>query len=38
MGKITTHHKGDMLFESKIGSHSIAIDVPSAMGGSEAVA
>jgi putative redox protein len=35
MGKITTYHKGDMLFESKIGNHSIVIDVPDSMGGSD---
>lgn len=34
MGKITTFYKGDMLFESKLGSHSLLIDVPAAMGGS----
>jgi len=35
MGKITTYHKGDMLFESEIGNHSIVIDVPDSMGGSD---
>jgi uncharacterized OsmC-like protein len=34
MAKITTYYKGDMLFESKIGDHSITIDVPESMGGS----
>lgn len=35
MGKVTTFYKGDMLFESKLGTHSILIDVPSVMGGSD---
>ncbi|MBN1878351.1 MAG: OsmC family protein [Anaerolineae bacterium] len=35
MAKITTHYKGDMLFESKIGKHSVIIDVPESMGGSD---
>lgn len=35
MGKITTYYKGDMLFESKLGNHSILIDVPATMGGSD---
>ena len=35
MGKITTVYKGDMLFESKIGNHSVIIDVPDVMGGSD---
>jgi uncharacterized OsmC-like protein len=35
MAKITTHYKGDMLFESQIGDHSILIDVPESMGGSD---
>lgn len=35
MGKLTTYYKGDMLFESKVGNHSILIDVPPAMGGSD---
>ncbi|MBK8047581.1 MAG: OsmC family protein [Anaerolineales bacterium] len=35
MGKITTFYKGDMLFESKLGNHSILIDVPANMGGSD---
>ena len=35
MAKITTHHKGDMLFESKVGNHTISIDVPPSMGGSD---
>lgn len=35
MATITTHYKGDMLFESKIGKHSVTIDVPAAMGGSD---
>lgn len=35
MAKITTLYKGDMLFESKIGKHSVTIDVPEGMGGSD---
>lgn len=35
MAKITTFYKGDMLFESKIGKHSVIIDVPDSMGGSD---
>jgi len=35
VAKITTDYKGDMLFESKIGNHSIIIDVPPDMGGTD---
>lgn len=35
MGKITTYYKGAMLFESKLGNHSVVIDVPATMGGSD---
>jgi len=35
MAKITTVYKGDMLFESKIGNHSLIIDVPDSMGGTD---
>jgi putative redox protein len=35
MAKITTDYKGDMLFESKIGNHSLVIDVPASMGGTD---
>ena len=35
MAKITTFYKGDMLFESKIGNHSLVIDVPDSMGGTD---
>lgn len=35
MAKITTYYKGDMLFESKLGAHSIIIDVPASMGGKD---
>jgi len=35
MAKITTSYKGDMLFESKMGNHSLVIDVPAGMGGSD---
>jgi uncharacterized OsmC-like protein len=35
MTKLTTYYKGDMLFESEIGRHSLTIDVPAGMGGSD---
>lgn len=35
MATITTVYKGDMLFESKIGNHSLIIDVPDSMGGTD---
>jgi len=35
MAKVTTHHKGDMLFETGLGSHTLQIDVPASMGGSD---
>ena len=35
MGKISTYYKGEMLFESKMGNHSVTIDVPPTMGGSD---
>ena len=35
MAKLTTYYKGDMLFESKIGAHSVVIDVPAGMGGKD---
>ena len=35
MAKITTYYKGDMLFESKLGNHSVIIDVPAGMGGQD---
>lgn len=35
MATITTYYKGDMLFESKLGKHSILVDVPATMGGSD---
>ena len=35
MATITTHYKGNMLFESQIGKHSITIDVPAGMGGND---
>ncbi len=28
MGKVTSYHKGDMLFETKVGNHIVASDVP----------
>jgi uncharacterized OsmC-like protein len=35
MAKITTYYQGKMLFESKIGNHTVTIDVPASMGGSD---
>ncbi|NDJ60314.1 MAG: OsmC family protein [Chloroflexi bacterium] len=35
MGKITTVYKGDMLFETTMGSHTLLVDVPESMGGSD---
>ena len=35
MATITTTYKGDMLFESKVGKHTVQIDVPADMGGSD---
>ncbi len=35
MEKITTKYAGDMLFETKVGNHTIQIDVPESMGGSD---
>lgn len=35
MAKITTYYKGDMLFESRLGDHSIVVDVPPSMGGKD---
>ena len=35
MGVISTYYKGDMLFESEMGSHTLTIDVPPAMGGND---
>ena len=35
MAKISTTYKGDMLFESKLGAHSVIIDVPAGMGGKD---
>ena len=35
MAKITTYYKGDMLFESKLGNHSVIVDVPAGMGGQD---
>ncbi len=35
MATITTHYKGDMLFETVIGKHKMVIDVPAEMGGSD---
>lgn len=35
MATIRTHHKGDMLFETKLGRHMLQVDVPPDMGGSD---
>ena len=35
MGKITTTYKGDMLFESKMGNHTLLIAGPAIMGGKD---
>jgi uncharacterized OsmC-like protein len=35
MAKITTIYKGDMLFESQLGAHSVIVDVPASMGGKD---
>ena len=35
MASIVTYYKGDMLFESRIGRHSVVIDVPAGMGGQD---
>lgn len=35
MNVITTQHKGDMLFETQLGSHMLEIDVPESMGGKD---
>jgi len=35
MDVITTYHKGDMLFETQLGSHTLEIDVPESMGGKD---
>lgn len=33
MATITTYYKGNMLFESKVGNHTLSIDVPEDVGG-----
>lgn len=35
MSTITTTYQGDMLFQSTVGNHTITIDVPDSMGGTE---
>ena len=35
MATITTYHKGDMLFETELGTHTLQVDVPASMGGSD---
>jgi putative redox protein len=35
MATQTTYYRGSMLFESELGSHTLKIDVPPAMGGSD---
>ncbi|MBK8988506.1 MAG: OsmC family protein [Chloroflexi bacterium] len=35
MATITTHYRGDMVFETIIGNHKLLIDVPKEMGGQD---
>ncbi len=35
MATITTRYRGNMLFESKLGNHTLTIDVPPVMGGKD---
>jgi uncharacterized OsmC-like protein len=35
MGKVRTEYKGDMLFESQLGKHTIKVDVPASWGGQD---
>lgn len=35
MSTITTQYQGDMLFETQLGTHTVQIDVPAGMGGSD---
>jgi uncharacterized OsmC-like protein len=35
MNTISTYHKGDMLFETQLGTHHVLIDVPPSMGGTD---
>ncbi len=35
MGTITAKYKGDMLFETNLGSHTCQVDVPASMGGKD---
>ncbi len=35
MSKITTAYKGNMLFESTLGNHSVVIDMPTGLGGKD---
>lgn len=35
MATISTSHKGDMLFETRLGRHNVLIDVPPSMGGTD---
>lgn len=35
MSKITSYYRGGTLFESKLGDHSLLIDMPSSMGGKD---
>ena len=37
MTRITTSYKGDMLFQTKIGNHTLLTDVPAGMGGKDRV-
>jgi uncharacterized OsmC-like protein len=33
MARVTTYYKGDMLFDTKLGDHTLTSDVPATMGG-----
>jgi len=35
MATVTTTYVGDMLFETELGNHTVTIDVPASMGGSD---
>lgn len=35
MGKVIARHRGDLLFETKVGNHTLLVDVPAFAGGKE---
>ncbi|MGB9752170.1 hypothetical protein [Roseiflexus castenholzii] len=37
MGAIITRHLGNMLFDPRLGNHTLLIDVPASMGGTDRV-